>query len=75
MPSLPLPRLSAPSLPGLPGLGVPVTLTPQSALPVILGVLSPATGATTLTMTNVVADQPITLASSMLASGLLITTA
>jgi hypothetical protein len=43
-------------------LGVPVTLTPDSPLPLVLRLLRPLTQGLTMTMTNVVMDQPLATA-------------
>jgi hypothetical protein len=51
-------------------LGVPVTITPGSPLATILKVLAPITQAVPVPMTNVVTDQPYTVAGSFQADGL-----
>ena len=45
-------------------LGVPITLTPSSPLSLVLHLLSPLTQGLTVTMTNVVTNQPLTTAAS-----------
>jgi Family of unknown function (DUF6114) len=44
-------------------LGLPITLTPSSPLSLVLHLLSPLTQGLTVTMTNVVTDQPLTTAA------------
>jgi hypothetical protein len=51
-------------------LGLPVTITPGSPLATILKVLAPLTQAVPVPMTNVVTDQPYTIAGSLQADGL-----
>jgi hypothetical protein len=53
-------------------LGVPITLTPGSALSAILGAIAPLTKAIPVPMTDVVVDQPYTSAAAMSASGLVV---
>jgi hypothetical protein len=45
-------------------LGLPVTLTPSSPLSLVLQLLRPLTQGLTVTMTKVVTDQPLTIAST-----------
>ncbi len=45
-------------------LGVPVTLTASSPLSLVLRLLKPLTQGLTVTMTNVVTDQPVTTAGA-----------
>jgi hypothetical protein len=45
-------------------LGVPITLTPSSPLSLVLHLLSPLTQGLTVTMTNVVTNQPVTTAAA-----------
>jgi len=45
-------------------LGIPVTLTASSPLSVVLRLLRPLTQGLTVTMTNVVTDQPVTTAGA-----------
>jgi hypothetical protein len=45
-------------------LGLPVTLTPSSPLSLVLRLLRPLTQGLTVTMTKVVTDQPLTIASA-----------
>ena len=45
-------------------LGIPVTLTPSSPLSLVLRLLRPLTQGLTVTMTKVVTDQPLTVASA-----------
>jgi Family of unknown function (DUF6114) len=45
-------------------LGLPITLTPSSPLSLVLHLLSPLTQGLTVTMTNVVTNQPMTMAAA-----------
>lgn len=53
-------------------LGLPVTLTPGSALSAILAAIAPLTRAIPVPMTDVVVDQPYTAASAMSVSDLVV---
>jgi hypothetical protein len=53
-------------------LGVPITLTTSSPLSLVLQLLSPLTRGLTVTMTNVVTDQPVTTAAASRWSNFLI---
>jgi hypothetical protein len=54
-------------------LGVPVTLTPDSVVSVLLQVLNTLTPLVSLTLTNVTTDQPIVMAGALQATALSIT--
>jgi hypothetical protein len=51
-------------------LGVPITITPESPIAVIIRLIAPLTAAVPVPMTNVVTDQPFTSADGMSVSGL-----
>jgi len=54
-------------------LGIPLTLTPQSVVSLLLHVLNTVTPAVPVTMTNVTTDQPFVLSGSLQATNLVIT--